>query len=424
MKDTWQSFQQALIASRARRRRRRRLVLVVLGASLFGAYAAAKMALRFEDPPPRVDLAQQSPLHKAENGPDVLARLAGPAPTRAPGGGLEEMVAGNKVTYTIDPELQELAVSVLRQNRVPYGAFVAVEPATGRVLAMAEHSELEPDVRDFCRRATYPAASLIKVITSSAALEAGKVTPSSVFRFEGSPYVLYPRKISPQNARREGNSATLAEALGQSNNVVFAKVGAGLVGAERLEAKLGAYGFNREIPFDFPMQMSRATVPREEYLLARTAAGFGEVYLSPVHAALIAAAVGNGGVMMKPWVVDSIRDSEGKVLHRGSPAVLGRCVSEPVARSLAQMMQMTVARGTSTKVFARYARKLWHDVLIAGKTGSLMGDNPPGMYEWFIGFAPADAPKIAVASLVVNRELWHIKGTYVAQAVMREFFGM
>jgi len=160
------------------------------------------------------------------------------------------------------------------------------------------------------------------------------------------------------------------------------------------------------------------------YPLARTAAGFGDVYLSPVHAALIAAAVGNGGVMMRPWVVESIRDNQGKVIHRGSPAVLGRCVSEPVARSVSQMMQMTVAKGTSTKVFSRYARRLWHDVQIAGKTGSLMGDNPPGMYEWFIGFAPADAPKIAVASLVVNRELWHIKGTYVAQAVMREFFGM
>jgi cell division protein FtsI/penicillin-binding protein 2 len=196
------------------------------------------------------------------------------------------------------------------------------------------------------------------------------------------------------------------------------------VGAENLERKLAQFGFNREIPFDFRLQTSRAAVPQEPYPMARTAAGFGDVYLSPVHAALLAAAVGNGGVMMKPYAVDRIEDAAGTVGYRAEPAVLGRCVSPETAKSVAEMMRMTVTRGTSTKVFARYARKLWQDVKIAGKTGSLTGDNPPGMYEWFIGFAPAENPKIAVASLVVNHDLWHIKGTYVAQAVMREFFGM
>jgi cell division protein FtsI/penicillin-binding protein 2 len=97
---------------------------------------------------------------------------------------------------------------------------------------------------------------------------------------------------------------------------------------------------------------------------------------------------------------------------------------EEVARTLGQMMEKTVTAGTSAKVFSRYARKLRSDVGVAGKTGSLTGHNPPGMYEWFVGFAPIEEPKIAVASLVVNREVWHIKGTYVAQAVMKEFFGL
>jgi cell division protein FtsI/penicillin-binding protein 2 len=264
----------------------------------------------------------------------------------------------------------------------------------------------------------------MKLVTASAALETGRIDPQTPVRYEGSPYVVYPRKIFPTSHRYENNVATFAEALGTSNNVVFAKVGAGLVGAENLERKLAQFGFNREIPFDFRLQTSRAAVPQEPYPMARTAAGFGDVYLSPVHAALLAAAVGNGGVMMKPYAVDRIEDAAGTVGYRAEPAVLGRCVSPETAKSVAEMMRMTVTRGTSTKVFARYARKLWQDVKIAGKTGSLTGDNPPGMYEWFIGFAPAENPKIAVASLVVNHDLWHIKGTYVAQAVMREFFGM
>ena len=89
------------------------------------------------------------------------------------------------------------------------------------------------------------------------------------------------------------------------------------------------------------------------------------------------------------------------------------------------MMSLTVSSGTSAKIFYKYARKLRRKVGVAGKTGSLTGSGPPGKYEWFVGFAPVDEPQIAVASLIVNRgDLWHIKGTYLAQAVMREFFGM
>lgn len=423
MQETWRTFQHVLAASRVRRRRRRRLAAVAFAALLLAGYAAAKVALRFEGPPPLTE-ARATPLPPSDNCADVLCRLSGPSPKVGPDGRYEEQVDGHRLVYTFDPGLQELALGVLRRYKVPYGAFVAVEPATGRVLALAEHSQEDPTLSDFARRATYPAASLIKVITASAALETGRITPSTTVRFEGSPYVLYPRKIFPKSPRFENNVATFAEALGTSNNVVFAKVGSQLVGAAGLERKLAQFAFNREIPFDFRLQVSRASVPAEPYETARTSAGFGEVYISPVHAALIAAAVGNGGVMMRPYAVAALEDAQGRTTYRPEPAALGRCVSPEIARTLAEMMQMTVTRGTSTKVFARNARRLWQDVRIAGKTGSLTGDNPPGMYEWFIGFAPAENPQIAVASLIVNHDLWHIKGTYVAQAVMKEFFGM
>lgn len=423
MEENWKTFQRALNASRIRRRRHRRLTVAALTVLLLGGYSVARVAFRFEGPPPRLE-ARDIPLPPSDDCRDVLCRVVAPSPTVGPTGRYEERVEGRRVVYTFDPELQELARGVLRRYRVPYGAFVAVDPSTGRVLAMAEHSQEDPALRDFCRRATYPAASLVKLITASAALETGRIAPGTSVRYEGSPYVVFPRKIFPANPRYENNVATFAEALGQSNNVVFAKVGSGLVGAENLERKLAQFGFNREIPFDFRLQVSQAVVPREPYPMARTAAGFGDVYVSPVHAALLAAAVGNGGVMMKPYAVETVEDASGKIAYRAEPVSLGRCVSQETAKDLAEMMRMTVTRGTSTKVFTRYARRLWQDVKIAGKTGSLTGDNPPGMYEWFIGFAPADNPKIAVASLVVNHDLWHIKGTYVAQAVMREFFGM
>jgi cell division protein FtsI/penicillin-binding protein 2 len=424
MEDNWTTIQGTIQASRRRRGHRRRLAIVLFGLVTAGGYLASRVAHWFEAPDPRLQAARET-LPPSASCRDVLCNGSWPTLERDVDGPYLEWVQNHKVVYTIDPELQELAQSVFERYKVPYGAFVAIAPKTGRVLALAEYSHIEPELKDFCRRSSYPAASLVKVIAAAAALETGEVTPATEVRFEGNPYRLYPRKISPANSSRENNIATIADALGKSNNVVFGKIGVDVVGADRLERTLEAFGFNRTIPFDFRLQTSRATVPAEPYPLARTAAGFGEVYVSPIHAALIAAAVGNDGLAMQPYVVDHMEDPYGAVVYRAVPTPFGRAVSAGVAAELAAMMEMTVTSGTSAKVFYRYARKLRRNVGVAGKTGSLTGHDPPGKYEWFIGFAPVDAPEVAVASLSVNQgDLWHIKGTYVAQAVMKEFFGM
>jgi len=423
MVDGWRTFQEELVTSRKRRGRRKWAIASLVAALGVGGYVAGAIVPRFGGPEPR-PRSEGKALIPSDTCRDVLCRIAWPELRRTESGVYEQWVDGHRIVYTLDPELQEQALSVLRQHEVPYGAFVAVEPATGKVLALAEYSRDAPKDRGFCGRATYPAASLVKLVTAAAALATGKVGPDTEFRYEGNPYRLSPRKISASNGRRENNVSTLAEALAKSNNVVFAKLGVEVVGVERLEAALGAFGFNRPIPFDFRIQASQAAVPRQEFGLGETAAGFGDVYLSPIHAALIGAAVGNRGLMMQPYLVDTVEDSNGKVLYRTVPAPLARSVDKRVAQQLARMMEKTVTAGTSAKVFSRYAPKLQNEVGVAGKTGSLTGQNPPGMYEWFVGFAPIEEPKIAVASLVVNRKLWQIKGTYVAQAVMKEFFGL
>jgi cell division protein FtsI/penicillin-binding protein 2 len=424
MNEIHDGFQEALGESLERRRRRRRMAALILGGLALGGWLLSRFTAVFESPEPRLE-RQTAQLPPVESCLDVLCKIPWPRPEPDGNGGFEQWVEDHRVVYTLDAELQQQALAVLERYDVYYGALVAVEPATGRILALAEHSKQEPELTDFCRRATYPAASIVKIITAAAALETGDVTPDTPVRFEGSPYRLYPRKIDPTNRRREGNVHTLAEALGKSNNVVFGKVGVNVVGPELLQRALEQFGFNGSIPFDFRLQESSAAVPAERYPLARTAAGFGEVYLSPVHAALLAAAVGNGGLMMRPFVVDSIEDERGQVLYRAVPAPFRQCTPPEVAEQLAGMMANTVSRGTSAKIFYKYARNLRRKVGVAGKTGSLTGSDPPGKYEWFVGFAPIQEPQIAVASLIVNNgDLWHIKGTYMAQAVMREFFGM
>ena len=424
MSDIHNGFQDALEESRERRRKRRRMAALILGGLVLGGWLLTRFTPVFETPGPRLE-RQTAELPPTESGLDVLRKIPWPSPAPDGNGGFEQWVEDHRVVYTLDAELQQQALAVLQRYDVYYGALVAVEPATGRILALAEYSRQEPEITDFCRRATYPAASIVKVITAVGALETGGVTPDTPVRFEGSPYRLYPRKVDPANRRRENNVHTLAEALGRSNNVVFGKVGADVLGADGLQAVLDRFGFNGPIPFDFRLQESTATVPAERYPLARAAAGFGEVYLSPVHAALVAAAVGNRGLMMRPFVVDSIEDHNGDVVYRAIPAPFRQCTTPEVATQVAEMMTQTVSSGTSAKIFYKYARKLRRKVGVAGKTGSLTGSDPPGKYEWFVGFAPVQEPQIAVASLIVNRgDLWHIKGTYMAQAVMREFFGM
>lgn len=355
----------------------------------------------------------------------ALSKIALPTPSFDKSGKLVQSVDGYKVTYTLDKSLQKLVEDIYAQYKVPYGAFVAMDPSTGRILAMAEHSSSEPEKRGLCLRATYPAASLIKVITGAAALKTGKVTPATQVRYEGNPYRLTERKISPNNAKRERLVASLTDALAKSNNIVFAKMGINVVGAAGLESELNDFCFNREIPFEFALQKSTAIVPSETWPLGQTAAGFGDVYVSPVHAALIAATVANKGVMMKPWMVEKVEDQAGNVLYSGEAETFAKVIEPDLAKTLSEMMTATVANGTGTKVFKRYAKKLTNTVSVAGKTGSLSGDDPPGRYEWFIGFAPQDNPKIAVASLVVNKgQMWHIKGAYAAAAAMKEHLGL
>lgn len=404
-------------------KKKRKRAIFLLAAGLAAIYALFGGSAVPDAPQARI----RENVEKIKTGPTsakILRQIDWPNPKATPNGVYYETINGNNVVYTLEDDLQKGAVEVFKRYNVPYGAFVALEPDTGKILAMVEYSSQDPACDGFCRRATYPAASLVKIISASAALQTGKYNPETEIRYEGNPYRLAKRKVSAANGRRENNVATVSKALSTSNNVIFGKLGIA-AGAVRFQKALDDFGFNANIPFDFRLQKSSAAVPEDDYLLARAAAGFGDIYVSPIHAALIAAAVGNNGVMMRPYMVDYIDDAKGNTIYKASPAPMGRPMSKKVAKQIAEMMVGTVTHGTSSKIFYKYARKLRKNIGVAGKTGTLTGDDPPGRYEWFIGFAPSDDPKIAVASLVVNDlELWHIKGSFVAQAVMKEFFGM
>lgn len=329
---------------------------------------------------------------------------------------------GNKVTLSIDPRLQRDVFELFRRFDPPFGVFAAVEPGTGRVVALVGYRRGGESDPALALRAIYPAASLIKVITAAAAVEKGGVDPDADISYCGSIYSVSRQANHLPEGR--GDCMSLAEAVAKSANVVFGKVTVNHVGADGLEQYLGKFGFGQRVPFDVPVEQSRAEVPREEYELARTGAGFGEVYVSPLHMASIMAAIGDNGAMPSPRMVDRIENRHGEVTYEGRYEKWRDTVTPETSQALMRMMVKTIEMGTSRRAFGSPERTpMLRDMEVAGKTGSLSGWNPRMNFEWFAGVAPVSGPKLALVALVVNDGRWRIKGNYVGKEAFSAYFG-
>jgi peptidoglycan glycosyltransferase len=306
---------------------------------------------------------------------------------------------------TIEPVLQRELTDLLKLYQTPYAAVVAIEPSTGRVLAMAEHSEVNPGLRGLCTKALYPAASIFKIVTAAALLEAG-VEPEVTTCFHGGKRTLTPELLS--DSGRDSRCETLTGAIASSLNVVLAKLAHQHLDPAKLLAVAKAWHFNTPVPFPVPTDVSLAGIPQDDFGLALTGAGFGDVFLSPLHGALLAAVAANGGVWHPPVLFEC------DVPKASAP--IERVMSEEVAMKLQTMLSETVKSGTARRIFHQRGFALPD---AAGKTGSLADKKPFRDYTWFVGYAPASAPKIAVAAVIVNDPYWRIRATWLGREAMR-----
>ncbi|RKG57649.1 penicillin-binding protein [Corallococcus sp. AB011P] len=306
---------------------------------------------------------------------------------------------------TIDPGLQASLTKIMQNYQVPYGAAVVLEPSTGRVLAMAEHSEAKPELRGLPIRAVYPAASIFKIVTGSALLEAG-VSPDTEACFHGGNRRLNERQL--EDSDRDGACYSLALAMGKSANVIFAKMTSKHLTADSLKRMAARLRFNREIPFAQPLDVSLAYIPEDGFALANTGAGFGDVYLSPLHGALLAAVAANEG----RWVDPTLVEPEPFMPMPEPEPVL----TPTAAHELTRMLEETVTHGTARGVFRERGFQVKDAV---GKTGTLADREPFRDYSWFVGFAPKDNPRVAVAALIVNDPKWRIRGSYLGREALR-----
>ena len=310
------------------------------------------------------------------------------------------------VESSIDPDLQNYISDLLQKSKTVKAAVVVLQPDDGRILAMAGYDAMG-NGEGLCLKANFPAASLFKIVAAAAALEHAGFTPDSKVYFDGYKYTLYKRQLK-QTRGRYTTEMSFKQAFGSSINPVFGKLGIYDLGQQVMTDLAEKFFFNRSIPFDFPVDRSIVNVPEDDFGLAEIASGFNKrTFISPIHAALLASAVANDGVMMRPWMVKRVLREDGEVLYQGGPSRMTDPINRETAEDLRILMRETVTHGTCRRSFYRLrTKKGFSDLKLGAKTGTI--NDPTGQFkcDWLTAYAiPADGTKgICVAVLGVHGE--------------------
>ncbi len=317
-----------------------------------------------------------------------------------------------RIHYSIDPSLSLAVERILRRGRVALGHVLLMDVETGRLLAYES-----TDPAQFPATHAYPMASIMKVITAAGLLRLRPEAAANRCRYVGSPYRLTRARLKTP---ARGHTATLEHALATSNNQCFARIAVRDLGATAVAAEARRAGLlHAPAPGHDPGSLEDAA---DDLDLGRLGSGLDGSWVTPLGALRLAGALAKGELIEPRWV-DAIEGGEGVNLRLPEPAPPEQIWTSTVADRLREMLTQTTRSGTARRAFRnRHGRPLLGPVKVAGKTGSLSGREPKGRYEWFVGVAPADQPKIAIATLVVNGELWWRSSSQIAASVLRAIY--
>ncbi|HSJ17007.1 MAG TPA: penicillin-binding protein 2 [Solirubrobacterales bacterium] len=329
---------------------------------------------------------------------------------------------GSDLTVTLNAEAQRIAQDGI-ENAISVpgtgGALVAIEPDTGAVRAMVSEPGYDPNLvpdqfkqlrkdedTPLVNRPTqsvYPPGSTMKVVTATAALDSGEFDTSTTLN-AGSPIDV--SGVPLENAGGESfGTIDMTEALTNSVNTYWAQVGEQL-GTETMVTYMERFGFYRDPPLDFPADELAPSGPinvdgelvTEGFDVGRVAIGQGgeegQDLTTPLQMAMVASAVANEGRLMEPTFMQEVKDPDGRTTDELDPDVFSEVMSEETAGQVAEMMTNVAEEGTASGLSVAGAT-------LAGKTGTAEIDIDAGINQaWFIGFAPADDPEIAVAATI------------------------
>jgi penicillin-binding protein A len=330
---------------------------------------------------------------------------------------------GEQIVTNLDPKAQEVALGDLES--AGFGAVVAIEPSTGAIKVMASNPSYNPNAvpasleklnlekvtTPLINRASfarYPPGSTFKVVTAAAGLEAGVITPETTINAPGS--IIDEGHALDNDGLIDWGPISLDTALTNSVNTWFGQLGQKL-GQDKLFSMMEKFGFNAKPPIDLPeeelfesgvydYESGRMLTRNDPVDLARVAIGQERLLATPLQIAMVAAAVANHGKLMKPQIWNRVVNADGSVTKRMSPAVYSEPITAKTAEELTTAMEGVVSEGTGTNAAIS-------GVQVAGKTGTAetpgneaCGGGSEENQGWFMGFVPADHPKIAIAASV------------------------
>ncbi len=431
----WRDYQNSLQQGRRIRKAVRRALLLILYAGgissllFLGIYGGNRILVHFseasypkpaitEKPPARVDAVDTEelwPLMSAQ------FRASGGAPDSFP---ILQNDTRLLVQTTIVPKLQDYIYHLLEHSQTEKAAVMVLHPSDGRVLAMASYQKGGEKGKNLCLVSQFPAASLFKIVSASAAIERAHFTPNRTVNFVGRGHTLYRNQLT-KKVSRYSNKITFRKAFAKSINPVFGKLGIYNLGRKTIVDYAHRFFFNRPIFFDLPLSPSVIDVPEDPYGIAEIACGFNRrTRISPLHAALFSCAVANGGKVMKPWVISRISEGS-KPVYEAHPGVLGIPIAAKTARNLQSMMEDTVRYGTCRKSFRRFrGRKPFRDLRLGAKTGTINDSSDHYKYDWVTAYAVKKNGRdgICLAVLELHGEKLGTRSREIARAVISYVF--
>ena len=341
-----------------------------------------------------------------------------------------EKYPGDNVFTTLDVDLQEVAYQSLGIYK---GAVIVTEPSTGRILAMVSKPDFDPNEIDaiwddlledeestvLLNRATqglYPPGSTFKMVT---ALEYIRENPDSYsqYRYQcGGRFTLGENTINCYHGTAHG-SVDFARSFAKSCNSSFANIGMKLDRAKFGET-LKSLLFNEKLPVDFAYSKSRLIIDADtaDADIIQASIGQGTTQITPLHLNMITCAIANNGVLMKPYLMDCVKNYEGSVIKQFSPDTYRKLMSEEEAAALNGLMQEVVKSGTGTKLSGM-------PYTAAGKTGSAEYNNvKTDSHAWFTGFAPAEDPEICVTIIIEGAGSGGDYAVPIAKRIFNEYF--
>ncbi len=329
-----------------------------------------------------------------------------------------------QIATSLDVSLQDLILKNIDRKNSRYFGFIAMDPDTGRILSMVSYDQYG-EVADICALPDFPAASLIKIVTAAAAIETCGYSGTTLVTYNGNKYSLYKSQLKDIH-NRYTHQMPFREAFADSVNPVFGKIGARYLGPSIMASYAEAFGFNRQFDLEIPMKPSQIHINEDPYNWAEVACGFNRsTLISPLHAALMIAAITHNGQLLEPTVIDRISVDD-QTIYQRSPRAMAQVIRSDTASALQAMMTETISSGTAAKSFRGAKKdKILSRLSIGGKTGSINGNGDAHIkYDWFAGFAAETqgSKKVVVSALVVHKNFIGLRSAQYARMAMKEYF--